>query len=211
MTARAHPHSRRRRSSARRRPPGLFIGVVLGIAGIAVLTFLRDTTPAGLATAPVTVTGQPLPQIGPTPDPALGLLAPSLRGTAIDGTPTSIKPAGDGPLLLVFLAHWCPHCENELRWLIPELKADPPQGVRVVAVTIFADARRPNWPSARWLQERGWPSGSLLDSDTSQAAAAYGVTGTPTWVAIDSTGRVISRTSGEIGSEDLRALISSMT
>jgi len=71
-------------------------------------------------TRPVEVIGEPLPVYESSDaDPAVGLTAPVLEGASFDGTPITIGGPTDGPTLVVFLAHWCPHCNRE----VPELIA----------------------------------------------------------------------------------------
>ena len=64
-------------------------------------------TESGLQeTAPVTITGDPLPLLPETgADPAQGMTMPEVDGQSFDGTPVAI--ANDGqPKILLFLAHW---------------------------------------------------------------------------------------------------------
>ena len=49
----------------------------------------------------------------PNNDPARGAVAPVLKGFAFDGTPLTIAPTGK-PMMVVFLAHWCSHCNAEV-------------------------------------------------------------------------------------------------
>ena len=42
---------------------------------------------------------------------------PVIDGRPFDGSPITIGGPTDGPTMYVFLAHWCPHCNDE----IPEL------------------------------------------------------------------------------------------
>jgi thiol-disulfide isomerase/thioredoxin len=60
------------------------------------------------------VTGSPLPtHTEGTQDPAVGMTAPVLRGASFDATPVFF--GGDGKAtLVVFVAHWCLHCQREL-------------------------------------------------------------------------------------------------
>ena len=73
---------------------GIAAAAVVAIAVVAVVINAvggEDTTDTGVAqTRPVTVTGEPLPEFGPDPDPAVGMTAPSLAGEAFDGSPVSI-------------------------------------------------------------------------------------------------------------------------
>jgi thiol-disulfide isomerase/thioredoxin len=53
----------------------------------------------------------------PDNDPARGKIAPVLNGFSFDGAPLTVAPTGK-PMLVVFLAHWCSHCNAEVPRLI---------------------------------------------------------------------------------------------
>ena len=69
----------------------------------------------------------------------------------LDGTPIDITPGG-APKMVVFLAHWCPHCNREIPRLIEwQQSGAVPDGLKVVGVaTAVADFRR----KERLQQER---------------------------------------------------------
>lgn len=150
---------------------------------------------------PVTVTGTPLAGLeNPSADPAVGTAAPGLSGFTFDGTPVDIDYS-KGPTLLVFLAHWCPHCNRE----IPEILAwrdsgDVPDGLQVIAVTTAVDPSRDNYPPSEWIVDRGWTWPVLADSQASDAAIAMGVSGFPYSIIVGTDGNVLGRISGELGS-----------
>ena len=82
----------------------------------------------------VEVTGDALPTYAQGDDPAIGMTAPVLVGADYDGNPTRVDPVNDGPTMVIFLAHWCPHCNAEVPKLL-QLREDGriPEGVNVVA------------------------------------------------------------------------------
>jgi thiol-disulfide isomerase/thioredoxin len=155
---------------------------------------------------PVDVTGDSLPElpIDPTaPDPAVGMQVPVLVGVGFDGQPVRIDPAAEGPTVVAFLAHWCPHCNDEIP-VINELRDDAliPAGVSVVAVSTAVDPGRPNFPPAEWLADKGWTFPAMADGvdvqrQTFIAADAYGLTAFPFVAFVDGDGRVVRRWSGE--------------
>lgn len=162
----------------------------------------------------VTVEGEPLPTFeqGAT-DPAIGQSAPTLTGIGPDGEPVTIDPATEGPMVIAFLAHWCPHCQAEVPRIV-ELADDQGEidGVEVVAVATSSAADRPNFPPGDWLASEGWPGPVLVDSEPEgaqlpTAAAAYGEAGFPFLVAIDAQGDVVARASGEQGDDGLRDFV----
>ena len=87
---------------------------------------------------PVAVTGTPLPAMPDdgSADAAIGQAVPVVKGLDFEGNAVSLDVAAGGtPTIVVFLAHWCPHCNREVPRIL-ELDADGgiPEGVRVVGV-----------------------------------------------------------------------------
>lgn len=171
------------------------------------------TLPAGQqAFGEVTVEGAELPEyVKGADDPAVGERAPTLVGETPTGEPITIDPA-DGPMVIAFLAHWCPHCQAEVPRIV-ELASESPggdtiEGVPFAAVLTASDPVLENFPPGQWLTDEGWPGPAMLDSEAESgsiptALGAYGVAGYPFLVAIDSDGNVAARSSGELGDDGL--------
>ena len=137
-----------------------------------------------------------------TRDGAITKQAPEVRGVDFDGV--AVEIANDGrPKVIVFLAHWCPHCQAELprvqAWVDSGAK---PDGVDLYAVPTWIDASRPNHPPDAWLEREGWTSPVLVDTNDA-VADAFGVGGVPFWVFLKSDGTVALRMSGEINEQEL--------
>jgi cytochrome c biogenesis protein CcmG, thiol:disulfide interchange protein DsbE len=165
------------------------------------------TTDGGTATvpddSPVTVAGTDLPAFdGDAADPAVGTPMPTLEGTALDGSPLTIPSAGR-PTMIVFLAHWCPHCQAEVPVIQDWVDGGGlPAGVDLVSVSTAVDPARPNYPPSEWLAREGWTAPVLVDGDEA-ALAAGGVSAFPFFVAVDADGNVVLRTSGELTESQL--------
>jgi len=92
---------------------------VVAIVGIAVAIAMgsaggRTAQDISSAFGNPTITGSALPPLtDPASDPALGMTAPTVTGTSASGATTTIGPSAN-PKLVVFLAHWCPHCRAEV-------------------------------------------------------------------------------------------------
>ena len=203
------------------------IVVVLGLAGIAVLAGGGDdsssgvvdpseTTAASASTGeieqnrPITAEGDNVPTLDDTvdPDPAIGTAFPTIDGQSFDGTPVSIGGASDGPTLVVYLAHWCPHCNNEIPELIELDNRDGvPSDMRVVGVSTAVDNTAPNYPPAEWLDDKGWPWEAMADDANSSAFVLSGGSGFPYLVILDADGNILARDSGEKTAEDLAVWI----
>jgi thiol-disulfide isomerase/thioredoxin len=154
---------------------------------------------------PVAVDGVPLPAYA-EPDPAIGSVGPNVLGRTPDGDPIEIGLAGQQPTLVVFLAHWCPHCQAELPLLVDLAEEGAFDGMRVVAVLTGTNPDAPNHPPVAWLEREGWTGEVLLDDERFSAMSAYGQAGYPYLVALDTSGRVTGRTTGEQPAEVVMAL-----
>jgi cytochrome c biogenesis protein CcmG/thiol:disulfide interchange protein DsbE len=196
--------------------------VVVGALGIAVFASKRDqeavktqgVASAGfdlgenaepdLVTAEVKVTGDPVPDApsasadNPNPtDEGVGKPAPTLVGQRFDGNPIAITGPGR-PKVLIFVAHWCPHCQKEVPLITEHLGGKLPDDVDLYAVSTGVAEAKGNYPPGAWLRKANWPIQTLVDDDKGSAARAYGLSGYPFMVAVDAAGNVVARTSGEV-------------
>lgn len=212
---------------ARRGPPvvWLAVGAVVVVAAIiAIVASSRtgnDKTKTSIVTGsagskqtvtlhqtqPVTVTGNALPIFDDGTDGAVGRVAPELRGKSFDGTPVAVTHDGRAKLVL-FVAHWCPHCQREVPLLVSYLKSHPlPKSIDLVAVATSTSSNDPNYPPSAWLERSHWPARVLADSSDFRAANAYGLSAFPFFVALDAQGKVVARTSGEISTDQFAAVV----
>ncbi len=231
----ANPYEDMSKRTSENRPNlGLIIGgaTVAVIAVLAALVFLwpsgddsggdaqADTGAAAAQnakqeTAQVSISGEdlsPLPDTGgflppAADDPAVGQQVPTLTGESFDGSEVVIGPDNGNPMLVIFVAHWCPHCQNE----VPEIQSwvdsgDVPKDLDIYAVATGVDANKPNYPPSRWLASDGFTPQVLLDDDAQDAASSWGLTGFPYFVFVDAEGNVWQRGSGEIPVDDLKTL-----
>jgi thiol-disulfide isomerase/thioredoxin len=194
--------------------------VVVGIAGAVALGTSggsSDTTTDTVVTVPggvqpaeyqkVSSTGgmlAPLPESGA--DTETGKSVAVLKGYDLQGRPISIDPAGEGKAtMVVFLAHWCPHCNREIpvlnKW---RESGEVPTGLRVVGITTGSKADQANWPPSKWMTAMKWPFEVMADSEAQEAARAYGVGGYPFMAFVGANGKITARTSGEIPVEQLQ-------
>jgi thiol-disulfide isomerase/thioredoxin len=184
---------------------------VIAIAAV-IVSSSGDSANAGPQTRPVEISGNPLPTFDPNanPDPGVGQQAPTLNGSTFDGTPVSITNDGR-PKVVMFIAHWCPHCQAEVPRITQWLKDNGmPSDVDLYAVATGTSADAPNYPPSRWLEKAGWPVTTMADDENSSAAKAYGLSAYPYFVALDASGRVVVRTSGELTMDQFEAVVSAV-
>jgi len=191
------------------------VAVVVVIAAVVAIVATGDDTPktaAGIEqTRPVTVSGTPLPTFeSTTNDPAVGTTVPTLTGSSFDGTPITVQPGK--PTMVVFLAHWCPHCQREVP-VLTQWAADGgvPKGMDVIGVATSTSPDAPNYPPSDWLEREKFPFPVMADSSEYDAANAYGLSAFPYFVVFDSSGKVVSRATGEIDPASLDTMLKSVT
>ena len=146
----------------------------------------------------LTVTGEALPPVEyMQTDAAVGMASPVVTGVTFDGTEVSIGGPTDGLTMLVFLAHWCPSCNEE----IPEIvtlrdRGDLPDNLNIIGVTTAVQDGRENFPPSSWIVEKDWTWPVLADTTDSEAFQLYGGSGFPFTVMLNADGTVNARKSG---------------
>jgi len=211
----------KRAAPARTGPSGAIIvlgigAFVIAAAALAAVALTPAASPKASTGAPSSASpvatsspasGAALPAYAPGPDdPAVGRPIPEVDGASFDSTPLTIKADGK-PKLIVFLAHWCPHCQRE----VPVVRAwidmnGVPAGVELISVVTAIDPNRPNYPPDVWLARERWQVPVIVDADN-QIATVYGLTAFPYWVAVGVDGTVAQRLTGELTPEQLDALV----
>jgi thiol-disulfide isomerase/thioredoxin len=194
--------------------PNLLLPGVIAVVVVAALVTLIVTVVSGDEDKPTTdfdttaavVEGKSLQPLPADDDPAVGEPAPTIEGIGLDGSQI-VAPASGRPTVLVFVAHWCPHCRAEVpvvqQWVD---EGNLPDGVDLVGVATAMNPERPNYPPSTWLDDEGWTAPTIADA-TGVAAKAYGLSAFPFWVAIDAQGDVVARTTGELTTDQLESLV----
>ena len=183
------------------------VAVLAAVFGVVALTTSSDQD-ASLEGASEfqngVVAGDPLPKFGDGADTAVGMTAPVLEGFGFLGNEVTTTPGT--PMLLVFLAHWCPFCQKEVPVLVNWNNSGlVPDNLDVIAVTTGTDEAQPNFPPSVWLANEKWPElwPVLVDNKDQTAANTFGLAGYPFMVLIGEDGKVLWRNSGEISAEAL--------
>lgn len=207
-------HPRRTPPPRHKQPPWMWIGigavVLIALVVAVVASQGSDSAKKSAAgvqeTRPVTVSGTLLPRFSAPPG-ATGQLTPELHGKSFGGTPVNVTHDGR-PKLVLFVAHWCPHCQNEIPKLAQYFKGTPlPAGVDLVTVATSTSSDQRNYPPSAWLQDEGWKTPVMADSKDGTAGEAFGVSAFPYFVAVDASGKVVAQTTGEISTDQFSQLV----
>jgi thiol-disulfide isomerase/thioredoxin len=204
----------RRKAAGRRsaRNGNLFLWVFLGVLVVlfAALAFASRATGPTAEITDAEVSGDALQPFSTGLDSAVGTPAPTVTGTSVSGEDLTIAPGDGTPKAIVFLAHWCPHCQREVPVVTQWIEdGNVPDGVEVVSVATGIDRNRPNFPPQDWLQREDWPVPTIVDGN-SAAGRAYGLTTYPYWVLVDGEGSVVQRWGGETTPEQLSERIGAL-
>jgi thiol-disulfide isomerase/thioredoxin len=198
------------RRGQQRRYPVLPI-VIGGIVFLAIVAIVAAAVSGGAdgddgvaQTRPVKVEGTPLVQFddATATDPAIGATAPTLIGQDFAGKRVTIGNDGKAKAIM-FVAHWCPHCQREVPRVADYLKTQGlPAGVELFIVPTSTSSQYPNYPPSKWLERDGMSDvPTLVDDKNNDAHAAYGDGGFPNLVLVGKDGKVAARFSGELGED----------
>jgi thiol-disulfide isomerase/thioredoxin len=206
--------TQRIRRSGSSRPAPLFVMAIVAVVAAGLLAVViavaggdsSSATPTDFDTTAAVTEGAALaelPEAGT--DPAVGQQAPLIEGTDRNGDAITLPSTGK-PTIVLFLAHWCPHCQREVpalqQWIDEGLL---PEDVEIVAVATGIDPAKPNYPPSEWLDGEEWTPPTVADA-TGAAAQAYGLSSFPFWVAVDADGTVVDRQSGELTLDQVTAM-----
>jgi thiol-disulfide isomerase/thioredoxin len=191
------------------------VWIWLALAGVVVLTGVIAFAVTSGAGKGLTAYGTPelrseaLPMLDREggADPAVGRLAPEVAGEDFRGEAVTIPGAGRAKIVM-FLAHWCPHCQAEVPRLTEWIALNGmPADVDLYSVATGTDSTRPNYPPGPWLEGENWPVPVLVDDKDGSAGIAFGLSGFPFFVVVDADGKVVQRTSGELTPDQWTGLL----
>jgi thiol-disulfide isomerase/thioredoxin len=198
-----------RRKQERRKGQMTLLAVVGGLAALVLVVFALwsasgDDDRGELSeVGTVSITGDPLPEYGDDPanDPAVGMTAPTVTASNLrDAADLTIAPDGTTKVL-IFLAHWCPHCRAEVPVLQDWLEASGgvlPADIEILSIATGLDPSAGNYPPSNWLfEDEGWQFPVMIDDASSTIGNMYGLSSYPFYVAVNGQNQVIARSSGE--------------
>jgi thiol-disulfide isomerase/thioredoxin len=169
------------------------------------------TAPEPVETAPVVITGESLPVVADSgEDAAVGFAPPQVVGVGFEGNEV-VLAGGNGPQAIMFVSHWCPHCQDE----VPAVQAwvdetGGVEGVEIVAVSTAVVPERPNYPPSEWFAAEAWSSPVMVDDVEASSFIAYGGQAIPFWVFVDGAGKVFQRIEGGVDPATLAAVMNDL-
>lgn len=188
----------------------VFFGVAaIALIAIVVLTF--EEGGGGSEVGSPTISGDPLPRMQDAgPDAALGMPAPEIEGADFDDVAVSITHDGRAKVI-VFLAHWCPHCQREVPIVQDWLDSTTlPPTVDFYSVATGINRTAENYPPSAWLEREGWTPPVLVDDATSSVAGAFGLNAYPFWAFVTADGEVLARVTGGVTPSDLDGIVAAL-
>lgn len=208
------------------------VGAVIVVLGIAAVFFARgsgsdevdgqtgkvsvgnDATTTGdggtgdTASGSETATTLPVYDATLNDDPAVGQEIPTVTGKDFDGNDITISGDDGKAKVILFVAHWCPHCQREVPRLKAHLDDNPmPDDVELLTVSTSVKPGADNYPPQEWLKGEGWSAPVLADDENSSVAQAYGLSAFPYFVVVDADGKVVERASGELTTRQFDAVV----
>jgi thiol-disulfide isomerase/thioredoxin len=136
--------------------------------------------------------------------------APAISGTDFSGTPVGLEADGNAKLVL-FVAHWCPYCREELPLVRDWLDAtEMPENVDFYSVSTFSDPTRPNYPPNAWFEQEAWDVPLIVDDAADTAARTYGVNAVPFWLLVHTDNTVAARGAGALTTEVLDQIVTDL-
>lgn len=188
------------------------IPIIVGLGTVALIaTVLLTMSGTSGEFGEVTVTGNALPLYGDAADLAVGTAAPSISGNDFSGNAVTVDMTDGRPKMLLFLAHWCSHCQAEVPVVVDWLAAgNKPDGLDVFAIATSTNSSRDNYPPSKWLEEEGLAVPTIVDDRDYTAGNAFGLNAFPFWVLIGPDGTVVGRLTGELPPEAITQIATTL-
>ncbi len=190
--------------------PAVIVGIVV-VAVVVVLVTSGDDT-KGKASSKDKETSSAAENPG-KPQELVGKDAPPLSGKDVTGSgDVNLADMAGKPTLVVFWAHWCPHCQKELP-IIQKLSKDMKGQVNFLTVSTSAQpgqgGEQYSTPE-KFIKTVGITMPTIMDT-SGKDARAYALEGFPQLYFLDSSLTVKNQMSGEKPEELLKAELNKLT
>jgi len=189
----------------------IIVGAIVLVVGLAVaigVSLVDEPLDGNLPEGETTISGDALPEYAGENDIniSVGLQAPSFSGPDQNSEIISLEKNGKSKILL-FLAHWCPHCQAEVPVVQEYIDTfGLPADLEVIGILTSIDRSRDNYPPHDWLVKEGWSETQIYDLDR-EIGTAYGLNAFPYWVTLDKDLKVVNRVTGKLTPDQITVLI----
>jgi len=186
-------------------------GAIVLVVGLAVaigVSLVDEPLDGNLPEGETTISGDALPEYAGENDIniSVGLQAPLFSGPDQNSEIISLEKNGKSKILL-FLAHWCPHCQAEVPIVQEYIDTfGLPADVEVIGILTSIDRSRDNYPPHDWLAKEGWSETQIYDLDR-EIGTVYGLNAFPYWVTLDKDLKVVNRVTGKLTPDQITVLI----
>lgn len=186
-------------------------GAIVLVVGLAVaigVSLVDEPLDGNLPEGETTISGDALPEYAGENDIniSVGLQAPLFSGPDQNSEIISLEKNGKSKILL-FLAHWCPHCQAEVPIVQEYIDTyGLPADVEVIGILTSIDRSRDNYPPHDWLVKEGWSETQIYDLDR-EIGTVYGLNAFPYWVTLDKDLKVVNRVTGKLTPDQITVLI----
>ena len=186
-------------------------GAIVLVVGLAVaigVSLVDEPLDGNLPEGETTISGDALPEYAGENDIniSVGLQAPLFSGPDQNSEIISLEKNGKSKILL-FLAHWCPHCQAEVPIVQEYIDTfGLPADVEVIGILTSIDRSRDNYPPHDWLVKEAWSETQIYDLDR-EIGTVYGLNAFPYWVTLDKDLKVVNRVTGKLTPDQITVLI----
>ena len=109
-------------------------------------------------------------------DTAAGKISPTIR-YKLPNDEIYVTYPENNPTIILFVAHWCPYCQEEIPEVIKWIEEDGvlEKGLSVLLVVTSTDSSKPNYPPKDWLYNEKWQYPVIYDDSNNSIANYFGV------------------------------------
>jgi peroxiredoxin len=168
-------------------------------------------SPAPLASqtdtpAPVAASPQASPESNLPTGTQVGQVPPDFVLKDAQGQPVSLTSFRGRPVLLIFWASWCTHCQATMPRIESIYEQYSDQGLAVIGVSVPGLSGETKESALAFVQQKGITFPIVFDEGAS-AYREYQVVGVPTLIFVDRNGVIVSNHAGEMDIQSLQAQI----